>query len=203
MKKLISLVLSLILMMPLTGRVVADFAVSYSLSDITNILKYIAEWGDEYYRASYDYNGDVRINIYDVTCILKDIAGWNKENICLQRPSEELIQQINNDIIDYLVDNYGYPPEIIYSRMYEYHGTYNGAVVFMPLEGAGDAMRSEYIDGIEISYRDTNRLIVWKDGDFFHLSGAYNEGILTKDDVKEVANIQNHCMALNLVFQLS
>ncbi len=54
-----------------------------NVSDVVNLLKYIANWGVEIKFVASDANPDGKINLSDVTAILKKIAGYGND-ICLE-----------------------------------------------------------------------------------------------------------------------
>lgn len=195
MKKLITLVLALLMMLPLASGVMAKDAASYNLSDVTNTLKYVAGWGDKYYNEKYDYNTDNKVSIFDAACMLKVIAGWDEDNICLKKPTAEFIRQIEAEIEVYhanRADPEGRYPGISYDvHVLKYYGTYNGAaVIYYTCAGLGytQAYVTQNIAGYEFSYPDGNTIEVWKDGNLYSMKRAYEEGILSKNDVAKIAD---------------
>ncbi len=48
-----------------------------NVSDVTAILKYIANWGNEIITDSADVNKDGKVNLSDVTLLLKYLANWD------------------------------------------------------------------------------------------------------------------------------
>lgn len=71
------------------------------------------------------------------------------------------------------------------------YGTYNGAVVIRMLRGAYEVITTIKIAGIEFTFSNSNTALVWKDGHFFELSDAYDNDILTKDNLVAIAKRVN------------
>ncbi len=67
------------------------------------------------------------------------------------------------------------------------YGTYNGAVVVRIKRGAFQVITTIEIDSIEFIFSDSNTPLVWSDGQFFELIDAYDENLLTKDDLVSLA----------------
>ncbi|MBQ7826837.1 MAG: hypothetical protein IJ386_01065 [Clostridia bacterium] len=199
MKKFVTLVLSLLMMLPLAGGVAAKDAATYNLSDVTNALKYVAGWGDGYYSEKYDYNTDNKVSIFDAACMLKVIAGWDEDNICLKKPTDEFIRQIEVELEVYhanRADPEGRYPGINYDvEVHRYYGTYNGAAVIY-YEGGGMGYTQAYmtvsIAGYEFSYPDGHTIEVWKDGELYSMNRAYEKGILSKNDVAKIADYHRY-----------
>ena len=188
-KRITALFLTAVLLFSIAGGVVAEGL--YTLSDVTNVLKYTAGWGDEYYKLNYDYNSDGNVNLYDATCILKVVAGWEEDNICLKKPTDDYIKNLESQLSAYHTaqsKNGG----TFTAHIAQYFGTYNGAdVVFYYCFGMGyeDALWTETVAGYKFYYSDGNSIKVWKDGEACSLGQAYAEGILTKTNLKRIAEI--------------
>jgi len=67
----------------------------------------------------------------------------------------------------------------------KYYGTYNGCVAVMMYGfwAIPQTVCHEEIAGVTFSYPDMNFILVWKDGCFIELSPAYDQGLLTKEDL--------------------
>lgn len=115
-------------------------------------------------------------------------ANENSESDTL---SEELKKQIVEDYVAYA---YGdeYDPKVngIF-QIERYYGSYDGAVA-VTLTGSQSAyfqaMYTDIVAGIEIIYSYYNFIKVWKNGCFYTMQEAYDQGILTVDQVEEIAN---------------
>lgn len=189
MKKFVTLVLSLLMMLPLASGVMAKDAVSYNLSDVTNALKYVAGWGDGYYNEKYDYNTDNKVSIFDAACMLKVIAGWDEDNICLKKPTDEFIRQIEAEISAWIADHVKHYEKSYDAEITHYYGTYNGAVAIIFESGAiqySQAYTTDYVAGYEFGYGDGNTIVIWKDGKEYYMELAYKEGVLTKEQIKRI-----------------
>lgn len=78
--------------------------------------------------------------------------------------------------------------------MLRYYGTYGGAVAVMLTDRFSSytmAEWSETIQNITIYYSDGRYITVWKDGVFYRLQEAYDRGILTVENIAQIAAIQN------------
>ena len=77
-----------------------------------------------------------------------------------------------------------------------YGGTYNGCVIVLigsPELGSSllGIMRDYYVAGIHFLGYITVAPIVWKDGIFYHLEDAYDAGLLTQDNIINIAELIN------------
>lgn len=63
------------------------------------------------------------------------------------------------------------------------YGNYNGAVVIRMLRDAYEVITTVKIAGVELTFSNSNTALVWKDGEFFELSEAYENEILTKGNL--------------------
>lgn len=76
-------------------------------------------------------------------------------------------------------------------KILDNYGTYNGAVVIRMQRGAYQVITTIEIDGVEFTFSDSNTALVWKDGQFFELSDAYDNEVLTKDNLISIAKKVN------------
>ena len=86
----------------------------------------------------------------------------------------------------------GYPIGYLY-----YYGTYNGGVV---LRTAGNSYREfeQIVAGITIKHPENRNAVMWKGDKVYSLEDAYNQQLLTKDDIQTIANIANNHWYLTL-----
>jgi hypothetical protein len=68
---------------------------------------------------------------------------------------------------------------------------YNEAGVVMMTMPAFQVHCTEEVAGFTFYYADTNFIQVWKDGAFFSLKEAYEQGVLSKDDIGKLSDIHN------------
>ena len=68
----------------------------------------------------------------------------------------------------------------------EYYGTYHGAVVFFE-RGMTDAVWRISVAGVEFKWPSGANITVYKDGRFYSLEKAYEEGILTKRNIRSIS----------------
>ena len=107
----------------------------------------------------------------------------------LTMPSEELLDIIRSDFINSkkIKDD-----ELIYVS--RYYGEYDGAIP-VEIEGAISrylANKDEIIAGYLFHYNDYNTIRVWKDGQFFTIESAFENGILTEKQVGILAYIHEN-----------
>jgi len=76
-------------------------------------------------------------------------------------------------------------------KISKYYGTYSESVVLMIKENATQALWQDDIGGVLFKYNDGNQIIVWKDSQFYGLREAYESAFLSKNDLKNIAKIQN------------
>ena len=76
------------------------------------------------------------------------------------------------------------------TEIYRFYGTYNGAIAAMlhsDIFGYGNVWWEETIAEITVGYSNANFIVVWYDGAFLQLQSAYDEGVLTKEDIETIA----------------
>ena len=74
----------------------------------------------------------------------------------------------------------------------KYYGTYNGCVVVMMGDnytGYTDALWGMEVAGVAFKFKDGNSIRAWKDGKFYTLQAAYEQGLLTQEDLTNIADI--------------
>jgi len=119
----------------------------------------------------------------------------NKCEFEIESLSEELYEQIINDYTTRLQTENNYDPEeYLPFEVIEYCGTYNGAVAVM-LDGGGLSYLAvivvDEVADVSIHYGSSNQIWLWKDGDFLTVKEAFEQGVLTADNVSEIADIHN------------
>ena len=117
---------------------------------------------------------------------------------------EALSTQTENKIkqshLVYLKNTYKNDPYVMEATLddimiFKYHGTYNGYVAVMvedAFSGYTEAIELHTIDGIEIWYGSSNIIKLWKNNEFFTIDYVYEKGLITKEDVKNIAYYQNY-----------
>jgi len=121
--------------------------------------------------AYYFHNGYIKNREIECFCTI-DPSDFD---LIARKPlTDEIKTQISMDYPNFL------------SQAVNYYGTYNKAVVFR-VQGGWLAHISEIAANILFDYPDRNTMRVWKEGQFYSLHTAYEEGILTKNDIKNIA----------------
>ena len=105
-------------------------------------------------------------------------------------PSEELLEQIIDDYAVYSKVPTEEDKAMLYVSLY--YGNYNGAVPFlMGGESSATVMTVEKIAGYTFLYPDSNKIQVWKSGQFYSMEQAYENGFLTADQIAAIAYLFN------------
>ena len=96
-------------------------------------------------------------------------------------PDEKLIKRIENAYNEKHCPN---DPQFFVEECY---GIYNGCIPVMM--GGGfyfDIVITETVAGIDFIYADGRAIEVWRDGEFYSLTEAYDHGYLNKDDLSQI-----------------
>jgi hypothetical protein len=125
-------------------------------------------------------------------------------------PPKDLLRQIEEAYIDYRIassDNVSDTADrnLLRRHVLYYYGSYGGAEVVTVEDSyifkdnmLGIYFPYESVAGEIISYLDGNRIYVWKDGEIFTVTKAYEQGILTQEDVAALADMQNNKQYLDV-----
>ena len=107
--------------------------------------------------------------------------------------SEKVEKQVKQAYLDLFLK-----PEIAEATpddvMLRYYGTYGGAVAVMLTDRFSSYTMAEWSEtnqNITIYYSDGRYITVWKDGAFYRLQEAYDNSILTAENIAQIATIQN------------
>jgi len=74
-------------------------------------------------------------------------------------------------------------------RIDHYFGTYNGKVALMIRDTRGgfpDVVWEQTVAGIVFRYNSGQQIHIWYDGEFFSLPQAYEQGLITRKDVRDI-----------------
>ena len=79
----------------------------------------------------------------------------------------------------------------------DYFGTYNG---YIALRSAGnlDVSFEEIVAGVTIKHPENRGITLWKNWQFYTLTEAYDQGLLTINNIQTIADIANNNWYLNL-----
>ena len=120
-----------------------------------------------------------RDNNNDYVC---DVCGWAIDGIL-----PELFPEWYYPLIQAYEEKY---PQAGKATILHYCGTYeNGAIVAMLAgsdEGFDDAMWTETVAECDFNYSNGNRIHVYYKGEFYTLTKAYENGYLTKENIKDI-----------------
>ena len=73
-----------------------------------------------------------------------------------------------------------------------YAGNYEGyEIVMLDVEWHDPEEWIEVIGKMQINYKDSNRLLAWKDGEFFSLTDAYNTEKLSAESISDIGEVFN------------
>ncbi|MBR6426272.1 MAG: hypothetical protein IKS28_00445 [Clostridia bacterium] len=145
---------------------------------------------------------DLEPVIYDPKSIeTKDVSTLENVNIP-DNPSKELLEQIAGDFAAFMNKKFNYrlsAEELKGFYVERYYGEYNGAV---PVKVEGllhtTAVELYVVAGYGVWNNDGNKIWVWKDGNFYLLSDAYENGILTEEDIANIAWLSYYGKYVNL-----
>ena len=162
----------------------------------------VSVWsGGRFYnvRSAYE-NGVLSKEDVGKLAYIKSSGLWLKlENpkVRIDPPEEWLINRIKGDLFEKKREpGSEYPFFIV-----DYYGTYGGSAAFMA-EGGGvgysEAEIIEDIAGFRFHYYDGNTTLIWKNGEFYSVGEAYGLGILSKEDVANIAYIRWMDLGLKL-----
>lgn len=108
-----------------------------------------------------------------------------------EEAAEGVLDQVAEDYYYYSLEDYrGSLNHVGEYYVNGYYGTYDGAVAVNMLgtriSYIDDCYIDEIIAGYLFSFTGDNTIIVWKDGEFYDLSEAYDQGILTKEHIGQI-----------------
>jgi hypothetical protein len=104
--------------------------------------------------------------------------------------SEELENQIKQDYYG-ILNNNSYTIEDVY--IYRLYGMFDGGVgVKMALNGVSlpPAIDIITVEGFTFYFNTGQHIKIWKDGVFYSLQNAYDEGILTINDLEKIHDLE-------------
>lgn len=106
--------------------------------------------------------------------------------------TDEMLSQIEKDYAKYQYAN-GTNPEFEGPWPVEYcYGIYNGCVAVMFSESCYClGWEDEVADSI-FCYRDSSYIHIWNNGTFLCIAEAYEQGLLSKEDIAMIAEIHNN-----------
>jgi hypothetical protein len=112
------------------------------------------------------------------------------ERPLLPHLSSDVEIKIKQDFLDFYTKTENPDATVDDVSILFYYGTYGGCVAVKMTDRFSvyyQVITIETIDGIKISTNDSNPIHVWKDENFYSLQEAYDEGYLTKDNLREIA----------------
>jgi len=77
-------------------------------------------------------------------------------------------------------------------KVLENYGNYNDAVVVRMNRGAFAAITTIQVGGIDFIFSNSNTALVWHSGQFFELAEAYDNGLLSKENLTTIAEKVNN-----------
>jgi len=108
-------------------------------------------------------------------------------------PAEGVLDQIAKDYYYHSLESHkGDPNTLGKFYVYKYYGTYDGAAPVI-MQGTNidyaTEICEETVAGYTFIYPCYNLITVWKDGEFYSLQEAYDLGILTEEQIGQIANV--------------
>lgn len=77
-------------------------------------------------------------------------------------------------------------------QVMHYYGNFDGCIPVRFSYYSFDLYSEENIGGITFYYESTDRITVWKNGNFYSVEEAYNTGMLSYEQLKNIADIHNN-----------
>ena len=142
-----------------------------------------------------DVNDDGKADALDASLILQYDAGliiyFPVEIPQLTPLVDELENQIKEDWLKRYSCQPGYPDEynIDCVNVYKYYGIYNSCVVLMMSDAYTvhtQAPTQEEVAGYVFYYGSSRQIVVYSERKFCGLSQAYEQGLLTKQDIRNI-----------------
>ena len=100
---------------------------------------------------------------------------------------------VNTDGVTELINAYELKHGKDSAPLIRYYGKYSsGAVVGMFADCNTENEWSETIDYFTFNYNNGNRIVILYDGEFYTLGKAYEEGYITRENLRVVKNIYNY-----------
>lgn len=104
-------------------------------------------------------------------------------------------KQVKQSYVDMKRSN-GYPDSLTIESVFvvEYCGSYKGSIVVMLSDDQTlytAAIRTVVVADQQVTYSNSNELLVWNDGELYTLDQAYSAGLITKSNVKSICSIHN------------
>lgn len=150
-----------------------------------------------------DVNIDGKVTAVDARIILRTSAGLQKidevppfDPYYVPQPmnpevlSAEQEDAIKADWVKLWDDSFTEEPMVDLS----YYGTYNGCVALLIQDNYYSypaVISHEVIDGISFRYGGTAPVKIWKEGSFYDIKDAYENELITKDDLRSIAYYHN------------
>jgi len=110
--------------------------------------------------------------------------------------SAEMALRIRQDYLNQWIENdpTGLQPSIDDIWIGAYYGTYNGCVAVLIHDGRGNTgiVTYTFVAGILFKYMGGGmETLIWNEGRFYALDEAYNIGLFTRNDLVDIAKINN------------
>jgi len=106
--------------------------------------------------------------------------------------SAEMEMKIKQDYLDFRTKVYHPDATVDDVTIDTYYGTYGSCVAVMMTDAFSDYTDAipietyETIGGIWIIYNSSNEILIWEDGSFHRLQEAFDSGLLTRDNLREI-----------------
>ena len=199
MKKLLSLLLTATMLCALTLPVLATTPADNAQTRNADIFDFIDILEDCVGMIEltpvevYDHNKNGVVDIFDGIIVLEGIIGLGD---CVRMPVEQLDRETKQRIIDdYYVKYNSVLSDSVFIEITHCFGIYNGSAALWI-----DCNEFEYYQMIwedivaeyTFSYNDSQQIWIWNEGKFYTVTEAYDNGLLTEDDVGEICtNYEN------------
>lgn len=124
------------------------------------------------------------IGVIAILCAFAFVACENEED-------KEMELQIRQDFLLYMHAQGEVDMTLEDVKILENYGDYNGAVVVRMNRGAFEVITVIQVGGVDFTFDNSNTAIVWHNRQFFELAEAYDNGLLSKENLTTIAEKVN------------
>ena len=154
------------------------------------------------FKANYDYELLVQLCIYGFNHFFEKPVVTNYLDCDLSNEEQEMI--VKAYIIKFAtLSKQNIEDHIYKGKIRDYYGKYNDHYAVI-VDGAGlgayQVITRETIDGVTITYRDSNKILLINEFSVMTLEEGFKQGIVNHDDLEEISNICNLSFGYDVYF---
>ena len=154
------------------------------VSDVIALRGNLRSWYNDNVGYLSDLDLDGKIDISDVVLLRKAIFGEHAEPL-IPPTDDETKEQMVRDLINKYpeVVNWG---DVRVGQSYGKYDDYVACTMYYSHLSA-DVIWVDIIDGVAFYYLCGDTVMVWKNSDFFSIRYAYEQGWITKEELRDIA----------------